>query len=85
MVLGRRATYPSASGVAEAHDALASGPFADLGTRSGVQALAVKPYVFPTEKDDPASALPHKTERTLQVTCLSDPKRVTNCLCASTQ
>ena len=56
-----------------------------LARRGNAHALAVRPYVIPTETDDPASVMPRKAERILQVTCLSDPDRVTNCLCAGTE
>ena len=85
IVLAKREPYPTAAEVARTHDALAAGPFTDLGLREKVHALAAKPYVLPAEKDDPASVLPRKAERTLQVTCLADPDRVTNCLCAGTE
>lgn len=85
VVLGKREPYPSAAEVARTHDVLAAGPFLETGTREGARAASVKPFILPTEKDDPGSVLPRKEERTLQITCLSDPDRVTNCLCANTK
>lgn len=85
VVLGKREPYPSAAEVERLHDVLAAGPFLETGTREGARAAMVRPYILPTEKDDAGSVLPRKAERTLQITCLSDPNQVTNCLCAGTQ
>lgn len=81
--LAARQELPSAAAVVKSRDAL-SNPFTHLGMRAGTHALAVKPYLLPIQNDDPASVLPTKSESSLKVTCLSDPNRVTNCLCAST-
>lgn len=83
--LAPREPYPSAADAARKHEAFANGPFSRRGATGGAEQLEVKPYVLPTENDDPASVLPGKDEHTLQVTCLSDPGRVENCLCAGTE
>lgn len=85
VVLGKREPYPSAAEVERTHDVLAAGPFLETGVREGARAATVRPYILPTEKDDAGSVLPRKAERTLQITCLSDPDRVTNCLCVGTK
>ena len=81
IVLAPRAAYPSVEAVARLHDASAADPF--IHGESG--RLEVRPYLLPSQNDDPASVLPAKAERTLQITCLQDPTQVTNCLCAGTR
>lgn len=85
IVLAKREPYPTAAEVASTRDALAAGPFRPVAAHGAGTGLSVQPYLIPTEKDEPASTLPQKDEHTLQVTCLSDPGRVTNCLCAGTE
>jgi hypothetical protein len=85
VTLAKREPFPSAADVARSRSELAAGPFIDVGQHGNARGLAVRPYLFPTQPDDPASVLPKKAERTLRITCLSDPDRVTNCLCAGTE
>lgn len=85
VVLAKREPYPSVADVVRTRAILTAGPFVETGVREGVRDVSVKPYILPTEKDDAGSVLPQKAERTLQITCLSDPDRVTNCLCVGTQ
>ena len=85
IILAPRQPYPTAAEVAGHRASFSTtseiGPFTSADESSK---LSVRPYVMPFEAIDPASVFPGKDERTMQITCLSDPNRTTNCLCAGT-
>lgn len=81
IALAPRHRYLSADDVARERPVLAKGPLLREG---GTQHWTVQPYALPTEPDAATSTFPGKTEKTLRTACLTDPERVTNCLCAGT-
>lgn len=85
VALAPRQSYPSLDEVQRDRAKLLRGAAIKTGETKSLLSLTVQPYLLPTAKDQPSSDFPNKDRKTLAVTCLSDPKRVTDCLCAGTE